>query len=221
MKVLSFDIGIKNLAYCIVDMNKNIQKWNIINISCDEVCNHVSSNGTHCDKSSTYIINDKNLCTSHSKLKKYNGFKKKKVKKNNNLFDIGNKLIKAFNNLFINEEYNYVIIENQPALKNPTMKSIQMIVYTYFLINGNGCNVEMINARNKLKVYNGPNIKQPYIDNKANKYKINKFLAIKYCEYMIQNESTQFIDLFNNSKKKDDLSDCYLQAIYWINKYIL
>ena len=29
-----------------------------------------------------------------------------------------------------------VVIENQPALKNPTMKSIQMMIYSYFLIEG-------------------------------------------------------------------------------------
>ena len=29
-----------------------------------------------------------------------------------------------------------VVIENQPALKNPTMKSVQMILYSYFLIEG-------------------------------------------------------------------------------------
>ena len=29
-----------------------------------------------------------------------------------------------------------VVIENQPVLKNPTMKSIQMVLYSYFLIYG-------------------------------------------------------------------------------------
>ena len=29
---------------------------------------------------------------------------------------------------------NTVCIENQPALKNPIMKSVQMIIYSYFLI---------------------------------------------------------------------------------------
>ena len=29
-----------------------------------------------------------------------------------------------------------ITIENQPAFKNPKMKSIQTIIYTYFLIRG-------------------------------------------------------------------------------------
>ena len=33
-------------------------------------------------------------------------------------------------------DVDLVVIENQPALKNPTMKSIQMMIYSYFLIDG-------------------------------------------------------------------------------------
>jgi len=35
---------------------------------------------------------------------------------------------------------------------------------------------------------------------------------------MILNEEKKFIDLFNESKKKDDLADAYLQGIYFIEK---
>ena len=43
------------------------------------------------------------------------------------------------------------------------MKSVQMILFSYFLINGVSTdksieNIEMINARNKLKAYKGPPI---------------------------------------------------------------
>ena len=58
---------------------------------------------------------------------------------------------------FESNDYDEVIVENQPSLKNPTMKSIQMIVYTYFLIKSD-VKVEMINAKNKLKVYKGTKI---------------------------------------------------------------
>ena len=58
-------------------------------------------------------------------------------------------------------------------------------------------------------------------DNKKNKYKINKYLAIEYCKYMIEeNEKIdkKFHELYDSSKKKDDLADCYLQGIYYIDK---
>ena len=81
----------------------------------------------------------------------------------------------------------------------------------------------MINARNKLKVYKGPDIITPYDNDKKNKYKQNKYLAIKYCKYMIENNEKidkTFIELYDSSKKKDDLSDSYLQGIYYIRNFI-
>ena len=62
------------------------------------------------------------------------------------------------------------------------MKSVQMIIYSYFLIEGVTTlkvlkDIQMINARNKLKVYDGPKIECDIKD----KYKKNKFLSIKYC----------------------------------------
>ena len=35
---------------------------------------------------------------------------------------------------------------------------------------------------------------------------------------MITNDLDKFKTLFNESKKKDDLADAYLQGIYWIEK---
>ena len=35
---------------------------------------------------------------------------------------------------------------------------------------------------------------------------------------MILEEEQKFIDLFSESKKKDDLADAYLQGIYFIDK---
>ena len=32
--------------------------------------------------------------------------------------------------------HDIICIGNQPALKNPTMKSIQMLLYSYFIIEG-------------------------------------------------------------------------------------
>lgn len=218
MVILSFDIGIKNLAYCTLCKDtQNIKQWGILNISCDEVCTHISSKGISCEKSATYDINGNYFCTNHIKLKYNKGKSKKKIKTNNTIYNIGRKLINELDKTFQSNEYDEIIIENQPSLKNPTMKSIQMIVYTYFLIKTT-VKVEMVNARNKLKVYKGPVILTPYTNDKKNKYKNNKYLAIKYCSSMIQNQNKTFIELYETSKKKDDLADCYLQAIYWINK---
>ena len=36
MKILSFDIGIKNLSYCILDETYKIYDWNIVNL-CEDL----------------------------------------------------------------------------------------------------------------------------------------------------------------------------------------
>ena len=59
---------------------------------------------------------------------------------------------------------------------------------------------------------------QQLIPNITERYKRNKWLAVKYCDYMIQEEKDEFKKLFEESKKKDDLSDSYLQGIYYICK---
>lgn len=229
MKILSFDVGIKNLAYCIINSdNVIIEDWGILNISCDPKCNHTLKNDKICDKTAKKCTDDNIfLCSSHCKLKKYNEIKLKNVPKiKNPMLSLGKNIVKELNSKKPFLDVDIVCIENQPALKNPTMKSVQMIIYSYFLINGvcsdkSIYDIQMINARNKLKVYNGPKIDCDIKD----KYKKNKYLAVQYCEYMINNNKyidDKFIKLYSESVKKDDLSDCYLQGIYFFmnNKII-
>lgn len=221
MKLISFDIGIKNLSYCILESEtKCILDWGIINISVDKQCQHCSKD-KKCDKSATCECNGKLLCTGHSKLKMYKDYKKKKIKKDDNMiFNLGKNMMKVLDERVNFLDVKLVLLENQPALKNPTMKTIQMLLYSYFLINGvskgNIENIVMVNARNKLKAYKGEKVECDIKD----KYKKNKYLAIEYCKKMIEDEKEEFVELFTNSKKKDDLSDSYLQGIYYIQDII-
>ena len=130
MKILSWDVGIYNLSYCILEINEDkiikILSWDIVN-----------------------LVDNENM------------------KKNRNLLfeNIPRKLYEIPELLNV----DIVVIENQPSLKNPQMKSIQMILYSYFLIlgkvigNGNLSssyieNIDFCSASNKLKVYDGPKI---------------------------------------------------------------
>tara|TARA_B100000902_G_C27314163_1_gene920207 strand:+ start:644 stop:1324 length:681 start_codon:yes stop_codon:yes gene_type:complete len=226
MKLVSFDVGIKNLAYCCIHSeDHSIQDWGIVNISVEPVCDHCLKNGTQCDKTATFMNQDMKLCSTHKKNKQYSDKKWKKIPKcKNSVLEIGKNIVSLLDKIDSLLDAEHIIIENQPALKNPTMKTVQMILYSYFLIRGvtvDECsiqNIEMINARNKLKSYKGPVILHPYEDTKKNKYKINKYLAVKYCEKMIENEKDEYVQYYSSSKKKDDLADAYLQGIYWLTK---
>ena len=227
MKILSFDVGIKNLAFCLLDeKDYTIEDWGILNISIEPTCQHCNQKtGICCDKTAKFITTDEfHLCSSHKSLKFYKNYKLKKIQKvKNPTLEIGKKMVQLLNDKpeFLNVDV--VIIENQPALKNPTMKTVQMLLYSYFLVNGVTIeekplnNIEMINARNKLKAYNGPTVECEIKD----KYKRTKFLGVKYCDIMINENSKideKYKKMFKDSKKKDDLSDAYLQGIYWLKK---
>ncbi len=225
MKLLSFDVGIKNLAYCIIDSSdRSIEDWGILNISIDPLCDHKMKHKC-CDKSAKKIRKEDGfkLCTSHCKLKQYQGYNLRNIPKlENPILSMGEKIVKVLDEQSNFLKVDLVCIENQPALKNPVMKTVQMILYSYFLIRGISTDklvsdIQMINARNKLKVYKGPKIECDIKD----KYKRNKFLAIQYCEKMIHENPhihKKYHELYENSKKKDDLSDAYLQGIYVIDR---
>jgi len=245
MKILSFDVGIKNLAYCIMSVENDkykIFKWEIINLTHDYV--KLKKNNVNIDVEfimhyKKLKINDLKDCMKKIGLGTEDGKKKKdlvlmcdeylkKNKLNNltkckniSLFDLGKILYNNLDelmNIGMFNDIDEVIIENQPVLKNPTMKSIQILIFGYFinLTNRNKnliSNIKLISARNKLKVYNGPIIKDNY--KIKNKYNLTKKLAIDYCKYMIDDQK-DFLIFFNNHPKKDDLADCYLQGAYYL-----
>ena len=224
MKLISFDIGIKNLAYCVIDSELcSILDWGVLDISTCDKCEHIMKGMKPCEKDAKVTINNTRLCTAHQKLSQYKGLKSKKIPKQiNPMLQLGQKLVSVLDEHPIFLTVDHVLLENQPALKNPTMKSVQMLVYSYFLIKGVTFttsptkNIEMINARNKLKAYKG----EPIPCDIKDRYKRTKWLGIQYCEKMIS-ENTQIEEcyktLFKSSKKRDDLADAYLQGMYWLS----
>ena len=67
MKVLSFDVGIKNLAYCLLEKTNDeihILNWGIVNISVESSCCHKvekKNSISSCTNTARYINNEKFL----------------------------------------------------------------------------------------------------------------------------------------------------------------
>ena len=215
---------------------------NVLDVSTykgDEVCRILKSNKKCCEKKAVFCINNlgsniKSYCCKihHNNLIKKNNILRKKTKQNVNNIPIGDikmKLIKALDKKKFSN-VNYVLIENQPSLKNPKMKSIAETLYSWFLIRGlvdnqveNLNDIFYISPSNKLKIDDKDINKE--IDNlkeASKKYKYTKTMSIVHTKKIIEND-TFWYDYLCNHSKKDDLCDSYLQGIYFIkneNKFI-
>jgi hypothetical protein len=111
-----------------------------------------------------------------------------------------------------------ILIEKQPKKATEKMRSLAYAVYDYFIIKFNyNPKVKIIwgDPKNKLTVYNGPIIKCP--DEIKDQYDKNKWYACKYCIWYLETRGeTDYLNFLLLNKKQDDLADCYLQGIYYI-----
>lgn len=195
--VLSFDIGVKNLAYCLCECHEDkikLLEWNVISLEVPK-------------KSGIDILSQEIITTLHE--------------------------------IFINPgvEIDLVLIENQPALKNPVMKTVQIILHTFFMMNLNGPytrNEGLIGkvlcvsalSKNGIHKFISPECKTHAIhdvENLPKSYTKNKKLSILYTELLLKDSTN--IHTYDGAllhmqshKKKDDLCDAFLQLLtYYCN----
>ena len=78
MQIISIDVGIKNLAYCIIDIDTStnseykIIKWDSINLCGEDMkCLVQTEKGTLCNKKATYSKNNIDYCLTHAKKTSY------------------------------------------------------------------------------------------------------------------------------------------------------
>jgi hypothetical protein len=160
--ILSWDVGIKHLAYNLSEysceesgkINLTIKQWGIINLSLEK-CDF-------CDKDGLYLFEEdkKYYCSDHCKKLRVKHFcyvekcyEKAKYNieipgTNKYICDAHGPKVYAFDSatellklkliekldLIQFEEFQYVLIENQPTFKNPKMKAIADTLYSWFLI---------------------------------------------------------------------------------------
>jgi hypothetical protein len=189
MRILSIDPGIRNLAYCILEVDRDIS---------EPVTYPVP-------KIIKWEVGD--LCAD--------------VKKPT-FYQVSKCLIAMLHDDFGGEEYDHVLIENVPSLANPILKSVSMIIYSFFEIHafqtGHSCNVRMVSATNKLKVKQVPRAELEAIVNarSTNKYRQRKLLSVEFTRHYLKhvlNNEEQLVR-FNADKKRDDKADTLLQAMY-------
>lgn len=117
-----------------------------------------------------------------------------------------------------------VVIENQPSLKNPVMKSISETIFNFFLCRGiidaertnsRISDVRYVNPSNKMKLSIDGISQLQSVTDKALKYRKTKQLAVnQVADILAPTPATR--KSFLNNKKKDDLADCLLQGIWFL-----
>ncbi len=241
MKIASFDVGIRNLAFCIMDydpsrqdgaqyvlhsmMDLDILQDNLPDApKCAAVIKSGKNKGNTCGNKAT-IIDDGGVyyCSRHkSSTSKFKAVKKSKVHtKNVSIQQLCVSLIVSLKRYPMLLTVDAVLIETQPKFASARIKSVSFMLYSYFIIDGlmnDRCpiqKVQFISARNKLKVYTGPPI---YIPNCRTRYDMRKKLSVAYTKYMIRN-NPEYVNIFESFKKKDDVADAFLQGVWYINRH--
>ena len=78
MKILSIDVGMKNLAYCLLNVsetnNYDIIDWNVVNLTDSDkyICKCLKKNNKVCGKKAKYFKNANYYCKTHAKQSNYN-----------------------------------------------------------------------------------------------------------------------------------------------------
>ena len=146
----------------------------------------------------------------------------KKVKATSiNLTKLAKSLYKLLDAVPTILKVNCVLLENQPVLKNPTMKSVQMLLYSYYVLRGINDykknklekpieNIICYSANQKNKLVSLlDEEQQTYIKDVLkqvkSKYTKNKKETIMITERILSHKmdpSTKWKDVFNSSKKK-------------------
>ncbi len=111
-----------------------------------------------------------------------------------------------------------VLIENQPAFKNPTMGKIAALLFGYCIGNrkNKDIRVKYISPANKLKINEDKTLEiVKNSRNSADKYKLTKALAVKYTKMLLEDNPIWMKHLMSY-KKKDDLCDAFLQGYHYL-----
>jgi hypothetical protein len=173
--ILSFDIGIVNMAYCLIDEDdENVIDWECFSIkgsTMEQQCRKLASK-----------LDDVNF-------------------HNNSGYDMT------------------ILIERQPKI-NAKMRVIEGYILMYYVLRGgNHKKIITYSPKHKLKCYVAPTDNPIVLKCKPGNHYYRKRLGIEHCRRILNGDkkySEKIKNIFDKSKKKDDLADTMLQALSYI-----
>ena len=246
MRILSFDIGIKNLAFCLLD-NKEVLVLHNHNLleeppTCYQ-CQHLASYYTQIEQIEQIVSCKRHLPKSHpplslkssmsellQHLKQFEPTAKRQTKEKLwkalepyysipiipvsaskvSLVKIHDSLrsFVANNRIFLGA--NAVLLENQPAFKNPHMKSVQILLFAtlreFFIQHGESPSFHFIHAKKKVQAEKGDA-----------GYAERKLKSEERLEELFETGGVVAKDgiyrAWKEAKKKSDMSDALCMAV--------
>jgi hypothetical protein len=184
-----------------------------------------------CDKSGKYKCGDVILCKQHyttqrNKMMKELMLKPIKKKKcySEGLVKLNNSMVTKLDAIPELIDVDQVYIENQPTHINPTMKSISMFLFSYYVMRGqvdnnNIKNINLVAPANKLKVGEKIDI---VVDEKLKPHKgepkkiiyaKTKFLGEVFVKHLIKT-NVDWLKHLESYTKQDDLCDAFLLGFH-------
>lgn len=234
--VLCIDIGIRNLAMCIMSYSDkddlqtySIDLWGVFDtMERDSVreCKGILKNKKICNKKAGYKNGEEFFCKTHFpkeiKITKKNTLKKKKIV-DYLLQDLVKVFLEKFTLIYNENEEIFkkvqeIYLELQPKC-NPKMKMISHILFGKIVeLYSRETKIRFISAVKKLKIYKGPALES----NLKSKYSHRKWLSIQYTRWFLENkfndeEREKWMSFLNNQGKSDDICDCFCYCIHVIS----
>ena len=218
--LVSYDIGIVNLAYCVMSCDDgDILDWNIISLvdgNSKLMCSGCVNKAYYKDPKDPKA----GLCKRHGHNK---GFPRNLTTQNVTETELKKALFQALDTRPQLLVPHTVLIENQ-RVSTEVVKRLSHSIFDYYILNdlrnGNGQirTLEFVNACHKLTLYEGPPLSCPL----KGQHPRNKWYGKQYCRWLLEKdarpESKEALVYFDTFAKRDDLADAYLQAC-WYLKY--
>lgn len=164
--------------------------------------------------------------------------KKSKTANDIDLIKIGKNMKNSLNQVLEPINITNVIIENQISPIANRMKTIQGMLAQYFIIRDENITIDFVSSSNKLKQFDTKKNKtnenilentmkptEKPVENSVEKniinpdYKKHKMDGVSYCSRILS--VNEFLTEWSRSldtKKKDDLADCFLQGLWYLKQ---
>lgn len=130
------------------------------------------------------------------------------------LITIGRNLKREFDQIELFQTVTHIIVENQISPIATRMKTIQGMLTQYFIMrHDDSIVIEFLSSAGKLKGFEKQN------ETVESEYAQHKKDAVFYCSRFLESERFCAWSHVLETRKKDDLADCFLQGIHWMKRH--